>query len=155
VTAARDRPAAFALPDYLPYLINRAGVRLREAFGAELEPFGITLQMWRVLAALWSEGERSQVELADLTTIEPSTLSRTVTACVRQGLVERDRTGGDARVATVALTAKGRAVAGRIVPIALRYEAMAVAGLEPAEIRQLKQLLRRLFANLAAGSKAA
>jgi hypothetical protein len=37
----------FNLASYLPYLINRAGVRLAEAFGAELEAHGVTLPMWR------------------------------------------------------------------------------------------------------------
>ena len=41
-----------ALDDYLPYLLNRAGARIADAFGKVTRQHGISLQMWRVLAAL-------------------------------------------------------------------------------------------------------
>ncbi len=37
---------------YLPYLLNRAGARIATSFNDEVRPLGATLQIWRVLAAL-------------------------------------------------------------------------------------------------------
>ena len=66
----------FDLTRYLPYLVNRTGVRIATAFGEELRPHGITLQMWRVLAALdHADGQRIS-DLAALTSIDVSTSSR-------------------------------------------------------------------------------
>jgi len=141
---------SFALGDYLPYLVNRIGARLAEGFSTELVPHGVSLQEWRVLAALWPDHTRSQIELAALTTIETSTLSRLLAAMERRGLVQRTRSRDDARVVGVAASAKGRETTRSILPLAQRYEAMAVDGLKPAEVERLKVLLVRVFANLPA-----
>ena len=42
---------------FLPYQINRTGVRLATAFSNELERFDLKLPMWRVLAVLWRHHE--------------------------------------------------------------------------------------------------
>ena len=41
--------------------------------------------MWRVMAALASAGSQRQIDIAELTSIEVSTLSRIVTRLVRIG----------------------------------------------------------------------
>jgi len=63
----------FDLGGYLPYLINRAGVRLAVAFGRELKPHGVVVQEWRVLAALAAHGAQRLSDLAALTSIDLST----------------------------------------------------------------------------------
>ena len=65
----------FDLGRYLPYLINRAGVRLAVSFGRELKPHGVVVQEWRVLAALAAHGSQRLSDLAALTSIDLSTLS--------------------------------------------------------------------------------
>jgi MarR family transcriptional regulator, organic hydroperoxide resistance regulator len=141
---------SFALADYLPYLVNRIGARMAEGFSAEVARFGVSLPEWRVLAALWPDHTRSQIELAALTSIETSTLSRLLTAMERRGLVQRTRSRDDARVVGVAASAKGKETTRSILPLAQRTEAMAVAGLNPTEVKRLKALLVRVFANLPA-----
>ena len=57
----------FDLTRYLPYLVNRTGIRIAAAFAEEFKAHGITLQMWRVLAALdHADGQRIS-DLAALT----------------------------------------------------------------------------------------
>ena len=54
------------LGNYLPYLINRVGFALVESFTADaLTPNGLSIAMWRVLAALSNNGEQRQVDLVD------------------------------------------------------------------------------------------
>src|SRR5208282_6365190 len=79
----------FDLASYLPYLVNRIGVRLAGAFGKELAAYGITLPMWRVLAALRHRGSQRVGRLAAATSIEVSTLSRLLAGMDRRGLVRR------------------------------------------------------------------
>jgi len=141
---------SFNLADYLPYLVNRLGARLAAGFSEEVARFGVSLPEWRVLASLWPDHARAQIDLAALTAIDVSTLSRLLAAMERRGLVERTRSRDDARVVTVAASTKGREVTRSILPLALRYEALATGGLKPAEVDRLKALLTRVFANLPA-----
>jgi DNA-binding MarR family transcriptional regulator len=136
------------LDDYLPYLLNRAGARIATAFGEEVRPLGATLQMWRVLAALREQDGRRMGDLSDTTSIEVSTLTRLVDGMEKKGLVARRRAAHDARVVTLHATAAGRRLTGRILPIAERYERVALAGFAGREAATLKAALRRLFANM-------
>jgi DNA-binding MarR family transcriptional regulator len=138
----------FALAQYFPYLLNRAGARIAGAFSAELVPFGVSLQAWRILAALLDSTAMKMGELARLTSIEVSTLTRIVDGMEGQGLVRRRRDPEDARAVWVEASARGRATARKIVPLALRYEAIALAGFSADEQAQLKALLVRVFANM-------
>lgn len=138
----------FELADYLPYLVNRLGARLASGFSEEVARFGVSLTEWRVLAALWPDLQRSQIDLAALTAIETSTLSRLLAGMERRGLVQRARSAADARVVTVTASPAGRDTTRDILPLALRYEALATGGLQPGEIKSLKLLLTRVFASL-------
>jgi MarR family transcriptional regulator, organic hydroperoxide resistance regulator len=139
----------FDLGQFLPYLINRAGVRLAVNFARDIADTGVALQEWRVLAVLAATGEQRLSDLADLTSIDLSTLSRLVTRMARQGLVARLNGNADRRERRIALTQRGRDRTRAIIPTARRYERLAVAGFSAAQERELKQLLRRVYANLA------
>src|ERR1700745_3350149 len=72
-------PAKLDLGDFLPYLVNRVGTIVAEQFGEHtLAPHRLSIAMWRVMAVLASEGSQRQIDLADLTSIDASTLSRIV-----------------------------------------------------------------------------
>jgi len=142
-------PADFDLTAYLPYLVNRTGVQLASAFSQEITHHGISLQMWRVLAALHHQDGLRISDLAGVTSIDISTLSRLIGKLEKLDLVARRRTNGsDARVVTVERTAKGRATTGAIVPVAQHYEAVALSGFSHEEARALKAMLNRVHANL-------
>ena len=68
------------------------GAIIAEQYGEEtLAPHRLSIAMWRVMAALASGGSQRQIDLADMTSIEASTLSRLVTRLTRRGLVSRAR----------------------------------------------------------------
>jgi MarR family transcriptional regulator, organic hydroperoxide resistance regulator len=148
VTIPYSARRVFELGLYLPYLINRAGVRLAVSFGRELKPLGVGVQEWRVLAALAAHGPQRLSDLAALTSIDLSTLSRLVGRMTRTKLVGRGRVNGDRREVRVALTSKGKRITARIIPKARHYERLALAGLSAAEARALKQMLVRVYSNL-------
>ena len=136
------------LDSYLPYLLNRAGARIATAFGEEVRPLGASLQMWRVLAALREKDGRRMGELSATTSIEVSTLTRLVDNMEKSGLVERRRDAGDARAVALHVTGAGKRLTKRILPVAERYEAVALKGFTSAEAEVLKQALRRLYDNM-------
>jgi DNA-binding MarR family transcriptional regulator len=146
---AVKRPQKLDLADYLPYLVNRVGTIIADQFGAQaLAPHGVSIAMWRVMAVLASAGELRQIDLADLTSIDASTLSRLVTRLARLGIVTRTRSVSSNREVAVKLSAKGDALVGRLIPIAKSYEATAIAGLPPQELAVLKRCLRRVYENM-------
>ena len=146
----------FDLTGFLPYLLNRAGSRIADSFSVMLRnSYGITLQMWRVLAALHHNDGQRVGELSATTSIEISTLSRLLTSMEERGLVERRRparqaAGKDARVVVVSRTGQGQALTAQIVPLALRYEEVSLDGFSNEEAALLKGLLTRLYDNMAA-----
>ena len=136
------------LDSYLPYLLNRAGARIATAFGEEMRPLGASLQMWRVLAALREKDGRRMGDLSITTSIEVSTLTRLVDNMEKKGLVARRRDGADSRAVLLHVTPAGRRLIRRILPIAERYEAVALRGFDAREADVLRKALRQLYANM-------
>jgi len=138
----------YALEDALPYLLNRAGVRIGEAFSTELAKFSLTLPMWRVLASLLSHDGQRMSGLAEHTSIDISTLSRLVAVLEKKRLVSRRQAEDDRRSVQVFLSAKGNDLAQRIAPLADLYERVALAGIPPDEVAMIKRHLRQIFNNI-------
>jgi MarR family transcriptional regulator, organic hydroperoxide resistance regulator len=141
--------AELDLDNYLPYLVNRVGSIIAEQYGSEaLAPYRLSIPMWRVVAVLADKGGQRQIDLAELTSIEVSTLSRIVTRLVHMGVVTRTRAVASPREVVVKLTPKGQSQVARLIPIAHRYEADAVADVKPADLAVLKHCLRLVYANM-------
>jgi len=143
------RRSRLELDDYFPYLINRVGTVLAVRFTAEqLAAHGLSIAMWRVLAVLSNNGGQRQIDLAGLTSIDASTLSRLVTRLVRMGLVSRTRSRTSSREVVVSLSAKGRALVDRLIPAALTLEETLGRGLPQRDRVVVKRALRRMYANM-------
>ena len=136
------------LDSYLPYLLNRAGARIAGAFNDEMRRLGTSLQAWRVLAVLREKDGRRMGDLSATTSIEVSTLTRLVDNMEKEGLLARRRDASDTRAVLVQVTAAGKQLTRRIVPIAERYEKVALKGFGASEAESLKAALRRLYANM-------
>ncbi|MEX2453875.1 MAG: MarR family winged helix-turn-helix transcriptional regulator [Rhodospirillaceae bacterium] len=136
------------LATYLPYLVNRLGQRFVAEIAPALAGSGIDVQTWRVLIALYQQGDRPVGALADLTSINISTLSRLIGRMEAKALVERRRGSDDARSVIVGLTPEGRAATERILPRAAALESEATADFTEAELATLRQLLVKLYAGL-------
>lgn len=153
VPASASDDATFDITVYLPYLVNRTGVHLAVAFSNVIARHGINLQMWRVLAALNHRDGLRISDLASLTSIDISTLSRLLGNMEKKSLLARKRAGGgDARVVTVHLTDHGATMTKALIPVAQRTEIAALEGFTDAEIATLKQMLNRVYANISADS---
>ncbi len=136
------------LQDFLPYLLNRAGMKIGLMFSRDVELYGVTLPMWRVLTELWHKGDHRLGELAERTSIDLSTLSRLLVSMQRRRLIVRRRSGLDRRALSLTLTEKGLELVEEVAPIALSYEKLAMEGLSADEVKQLKNLLRKIFESL-------
>lgn len=140
--------SSLVLEDFLPYLLNRAGVKIGLAFSRDVAEHDVTLPMWRVLIALWDAGDQRLGDLAERTSIDISTLSRLLGTLQRRRLIARGRSGTDARALSVSLTDQGRALTEKIIPIARHYEEVATRDIPESDLRRLKKLLIKLYSNI-------
>ena len=137
------------LDNYLPYLLNRVGFAMVDSFTAEaLKDNGLSIDMWRVLAALSNADELRQVDLSTRTSIDASTMSRIVSRLVHMGYVTRSRSKNSNREVIVALAPKGIAFIQRTIPIAHRLEATTAADLPAKDLAVVKRALRHFYDNL-------
>ena len=142
--------AQLDLDNYLPYLLNRVGFALVASYTRDaLAEHDLNIDMWRLLAALANRGASRQVDLAAMTTIEPSTMSRIVTRLVHRGLVTRGRSKTSSREVVVALSPRGHALVQRLIPIAKELEQTTSAGLPAKDLAVVKRALRLMYDNLA------
>jgi DNA-binding MarR family transcriptional regulator len=137
------------LSEHLPYLINRVGSALVARFSAgALAGAHLSIASWRVLAALSNNGGLRQTDLAEMTSIDVSTLSRLITRLVRDGLVRRTRSKQDSREVAVQLTRKAETAMARLVPIAVGLQTEATRKLSEQDLATLKRVLRKMHDNL-------
>jgi MarR family transcriptional regulator, multiple antibiotic resistance protein MarR len=136
-TAAGHAAApAFELDQHLFFWFTQVLDRRDRHLAAALKPYSLRAPEWRALASLHSRHALSMSELADLTSIERTTLSRTVERMVRKGWVVRLSDTSDMRVTRLAPTAAGEKLFVRIWPAVQRLNEVAVGGL-PVPVAEL------------------
>ena len=141
-------PAAFDLDSHVFYWLTQViGARDRELTQG-LREFGLRVPEWRALAALYARQKCTMSELADLATIDRTTLTRTVDRMQDAGWLSRLADGDDMRVTRLELTAAGRKLFDKVWPTAQRLNELALAGLPKSEIQQLHKILERMRSNL-------
>ena len=149
----------FALNEHLFFWITQVLDRRDRNLAAALKSYGLRAPEWRALASLHARHRLSMSELADLTSIERTTLTRTVDRMVHKGWMVRLSDTSDARVTRLAPTAAGERLFARIWPAVHELNQAAVAGLpEPlvATVRwALEEMRRNLDASLAARGRQA
>jgi DNA-binding MarR family transcriptional regulator len=138
----------YRLSNSFPYLLNRVGVRMGELFSRRIAPFGVTLPMYRVMAALWENGDQRLSDLATVTTTEISTLSRLVGQMKRKGLVTRSRLEDNGRTVAINLTSKGKSLVEELMPIAVHFAEVAVSNYSDDEVTRLKTIFREIYESL-------
>lgn len=138
----------YRLTSSFPYLVRLVGLRIGELFDRAVAPFGVDVSMYRVMAALWEQKDQQLGQLAAITTIELSTLSRLVGTMVSMGLLTRRRPRGNGRIVEISLSAKGSRLTTELMGIAEHFEKAAVASFSPTEIARLKGQLVAAYRNL-------
>lgn len=137
----------YAQERHIPHLMNRAAAAMYTVFSDDF-PDGVSVQMWRIVATLYEQGEQRQVDLSRLTFIDPSTISRAVSSLKRRGLVSRRRSSTSNREVGIGLTAKGREIVAQFIPITVEHERLLTSGLTPRELQTLRRCLRQIHSNM-------
>ena len=117
-----------------------ATARVRKA----IRPLGLGAQQYLLLTQLRDLGPSSQAELAAALGLDPSNLAGAIAELVDRQLVDRCRNDQDRRRYSVGLAASGAKLLAQADAAIAETETELVAGLSPAEQRQLRALLRRV-----------
>lgn len=136
------------LQQFAPYLMNRIMGRYNANLRDDLRKHGLTTSQVRTLAVLSVMDGVPVNDLAVYTVIEQSTLSRTLDALERQGLVRREQAETDSRVRRVSLTDDGRAEFARAWPLMHDEFETMFDGIDDAEYAAFIGTLNRMLKNI-------
>lgn len=90
--------------------LRKAARRVSQIYDRHLEPTGLTITQFGVLAGLYTGGRQAIGPLADQLFMDPTTLTRNLQPLHRQGLVVIEPDRRDRRVRWVSLSDAGRHV---------------------------------------------
>ena len=136
--------------DTLPFALHRLVVRSVAQATDDFAAMGLTVSEARVMIVTLRHEPMRVSALAAGTAIELSTLSHMLGRLERNALVKRERDTSDSRSVTVTLTPRGRTIAKRARTAAANHQEIMLAGLAPAQIHTLRDLLRHVYANVEA-----
>jgi len=134
--------------EYLFYLITQVQNRRVRDFTPTLEALGLTISLWRTLSTINRLDGCLMSELAEFTTVDRTTLTRTVDQLVDLELVARCATPDDRRLVRVELTARGRSVFAQSAQQLAQHNRRVLGDLSSQDLRTLRSLLQRLLRNI-------
>lgn len=134
-------------------LARRTTRQLTQIYDTALEPIGLTINQFGVLAHLYGStlagrGHLSIGALADRIGKHPSTLNRDLRPLGVRGLVADAHDPSDARVRAIRITARGRAQLSKAIPHWRRAEAKIRRSLGAETVVALRRLLKLSSAKL-------
>ncbi len=140
----KDRPRP-RLADFLPYLLsvtsNAVSGRIAEVYRNRFE---LNIPEWRVMAVLGDAATLTQRELTAATLMDKVAVNRACKVREKRGLVAREPNARDGRSHHLELTEAGRAMHGRIMPLALEMERQLFETFTAQERESFRSLLDRV-----------
>ncbi|ASJ74192.1 MarR family winged helix-turn-helix transcriptional regulator [Granulosicoccus antarcticus] len=111
------------LLDFVPFRLNRlaaeVSTKLAEVYA---DRFGIDIVEWRILVTLAAHEACTAQYIVNCTRTHKSRVSRGVSRMIEVQLIARTEAKGDRRMARLRLTAKGRTLHKKLIPLVLEQE---------------------------------
>lgn len=141
--------------DRLAHLVRDAAKGLMRALQIRLADHNVSSGHWTFLRILWEQEGLTQAELSEQAGVMEPTTFLALKGMQRRGYITRRKERGNKKKVFIFLTPKGRALKGKLVPLALDVNKVAVKGAKPADIATTRAILLRMIENLAADEAAA
>jgi DNA-binding MarR family transcriptional regulator len=137
------------LEDFLSFRLSRLNALIqREVTSTYLAQAALSLPEWRVLAGLNQYSPLETRALTQLNTMDKAAISRSVDSLIDKGLVTRKADPGHAQRRIVSITAAGRKMVKKIMPVAQGHHAALLLALSPQERTVLDTALSKLTLTL-------
>jgi DNA-binding MarR family transcriptional regulator len=139
-----------ALDNAIAFWIHRVYQASRSAMYRRFNAQGVdmTPEQWMVLVRLWEREGRTQNDLCESTLRDRPTMSRILDGMEARGLVARQTDPDDSRSRLVTLTARGRQLRGKLLPVVREMVAELEAGIEERDLLSTRRVLQRIYSNL-------
>src|SRR3954463_9111127 len=135
--------------DRLAHLVKDATRALVRALQVRLVEHDVSFGHWSFLRILWEREGLTQRELSrEAGVMEPTTFSA-LQALERLGYIERRQLPENRKNMYVYLTPKGRALKGKLVPLAEEVNRIAVDGVDASQLAAARAVLLAVIENLA------
>lgn len=144
-----------SVADFPTYTFGRLTGIIRRSFMPEyVDPFGLTIPEWRVMAAIASLSSLSFNEICATITMDRAQVSRTLASLVAKGLAaqltaargEHRGRGQGVTQTKIILTAKGTRIYRRILPIGQRHQMVLLSVLDDHERAVVRKALQKMLA---------
>ena len=148
MVGANDFGAWPQAEEWFFYLLFQAVRRRDAAFARALAPLGLDLGKWRILSVVRRLVGCTMNELAEFTTIDRTTLTRTTDQLAAAGWVERQASPGDRRRVCLVLTEAGEAAFTNALDTMRGFNLNALEGVESEELEALKAAMAKILHNI-------
>ena len=136
------------IPDYFFYLIFQAARQREIAFDGMLADSGLNMNRLRILSVIQKIDACTMKDLARLTAIDRTTLTRAVDQLVEQGLVERCTPADDRRKVQLTLSVAGEAVRRQAVRLTSLANRRALDGVSRKQQIAVVEAIHKVILNL-------
>ncbi|WP_277185686.1 MarR family transcriptional regulator [Caballeronia sp. BR00000012568055] len=135
--------------DRLAHLVKDATRSMVRALQMRLAEHSVSFGHWTFLRILWETDGLTQRELSEQAGVMAPTTFAAVTAMEKLGLLERQQRPENKKNTHVYLTAAGRALKDKLVPLAEEVNEISVTGLSERDIKVARKVLLTIIENLA------
>jgi DNA-binding MarR family transcriptional regulator len=138
----------FSLDESIGFILNRTNTKLKNEFHQRLKTYNVTPEQWGVLNRLWERDGVSPKELSVSIFKDLPNTVRILEKLCRKGLIVRKTNPLDKRAQLIYITNEGMELKGKLIPIAKGILEKALDGIRPEKIRELKDMLNRIYYNM-------
>jgi len=139
-----------AVPDdRIAHLVKDATRALVKALQVRLAEHSVSFGHWTYLRILWVHDGLTQRQLSDEAGVMEPTTVTAIRAMEELGYVTRRQLPENRKNIYVHLTAKGRALEAKLVPLAEEVNHIALAGVSGRDARIARDVLMAMIENLA------
>jgi DNA-binding MarR family transcriptional regulator len=139
--------------DRLAHLVKDATRALVRALQLRLSEYSISFGHWTFLRILWESDGLTQKELSEAAGVMEPTTFAAMKAMEALGYIERKQLPGNKKKVHVFLTGEGRALKGKLVPLAEEVNNVSINGISNDEIAIARNVLLTIITNLAEDEK--
>lgn len=135
--------------DRLAHLVRDVSRAFTRSLTMRLERHGVPFGYWTFLRVLWETDGLIQKELSERAGVMQPTTFIALKSMEAQGYIMRKRLHHNKKNVYVYLSAKGRALKNKLVPLAVESNNVGVEGIAAADIKITRQTLLAMIENLA------
>ena len=135
--------------DRLAHLVRDTERAFRRALQLRLAEHGVPFGHWSFLRILWETDGLTQKELSVRAGVMEPTTFAAMKAMEALGYITRQQVAHNRKNVYVHLTAAGRALKARLVPLAEETNRISARGVKPADLATTRRVLLSMITNLA------